>query len=62
MATPFDAGTSALLAIEDHLPVPRNLAERNTVFRSLNIIRALILGYETPEPAAVTELMQSETD
>jgi hypothetical protein len=62
MATPFDAGTSALLAIEDHLPVPRNLAERNTVFRSLNIIRALILGYETPEPAAVTELMPSETD
>jgi hypothetical protein len=62
MATPFLAGTSALLAIEDHLPVPRNLAERNTVFRSLNIIRALILGYETPEPAAVTELMPSETD
>jgi hypothetical protein len=62
MATPFLAGTSALLILEDHIPVPRNLAERNTVFRSLDIIRALILGYDTPEPAAVTELMQSETD
>jgi hypothetical protein len=62
MATPFDAGTSAMLILEDHIPVPRNLAERNAVFRSLNIIRALILGYDTPEPAAVTELMQSETD
>jgi hypothetical protein len=62
MATPFLAGTSALLILEDHIPVPRNLAERNTVFRSLDIIRALILGYDTPEPAAVTELMPSETD
>jgi hypothetical protein len=62
MVTPFDAGTSAMLILEDHIPVPRNLAERNSVFRSLAVIRALILGYETPEQAAVTELMQSETD
>lgn len=62
MATPFDAGTSALSILEKHIPVPRNLAERNTVFRSLNVIRALIRGYEGPEPASVINLGQTETD
>jgi hypothetical protein len=63
VVTPFDVGTSALLAIEDHLPVPRNREARNSLFRSLDVLRALVLGYDTPaEPAAVTELIQSETD
>lgn len=51
MTTPFDAGTSALLILERHITVPRNLAERNTVFRSLDVIKALVLGYRYPEPA-----------
>jgi hypothetical protein len=56
MVTPFDAGTSALLILEDHIPVPRNLAERNSVFRSLAVIRSLILGYESAEPAEVAHI------
>lgn len=55
MATPFDAGTSALLHLERHITVPRNLAERNAVFRSLDVLKALILGYKDPEPAVTEE-------
>ena len=57
MPTPFDVGTSALLAIEDHLPVPRNREARNSLFRSLDVLRALVSGYEE----TVTDSTHSET-
>lgn len=50
MATPFNAGTSALLCLERHITVPSNLEQRNAVFRSLDVLKALVLGYREPEP------------
>ncbi|MGI5140403.1 hypothetical protein [Streptomyces sp. CA-106110] len=54
--TPFDAGTSALLILENHVTVPRNLEQRNALFHSLDVLTALVLGYKDREAAEVTDI------